>query len=474
MSGPTEHLSNTDSHAGRLIGAARGKIGGTLHQFRGDGLRARAMRGSSWTLFGFGTSQVLRLGSNLILTRLLFPEAFGLMALASVFMTGLQMFSDIGIRPSIIQNKRGEDIEFLNTAWTMQVIRGFVLTAIACALAYPVSILYEVPTLFPLLCVIGSTAAIRGFQTTGYATSNRKIQLGKLIMVELTTTLAGIVAMIVWAWIHPTVWALAGGGVFASILSVLLGHKVLNTHRHRLQWDRSSAQELIKFGKWIVISSIITFVAQSGDRVLLPKVLAITDLAYYSLALVLAQMPAQIFKQLASKVLFPAFSEAIAHGQHGKLNKIIRHFALASSPAYLYPLALIFFAESLIGFLYDPRYAPTAGALTLLAVGSWFAMLRSCQSGLLLAAGYSRGSMLINLTTVLSGLPLAVWLGTRAGLEGFCVGIVASEAIAYLIQRRLVSTTVEGLGRAVDYAVLCILLAVITLKTGLVILGIAG
>ena len=62
-----------------------------------------------------------------MLTRLLFPEAFGLMALIQTFMIGLAMFSDLGIGPAIIQSDRGEDPDFLNTAWVMQILRGICL-----------------------------------------------------------------------------------------------------------------------------------------------------------------------------------------------------------------------------------------------------------------------------------------------------------------------------------------------------------
>lgn len=103
----------------------------------GNGLRQRAMRGAVISLGGTAGHQVMRLLSNLALTRLLFPEAFGLMALMQTFMIGLQMFSDIGLRPSIIQNPRGEEPDFLNTAWTLQVARGVVLWLGACALAWP-------------------------------------------------------------------------------------------------------------------------------------------------------------------------------------------------------------------------------------------------------------------------------------------------------------------------------------------------
>ena len=90
-------------------------------------LRQLAVRASIWTIGGLGTSQAIRLASNIVLTRLLFPEAFGLMAIVNVWIYGLQMMSDVGLGASIIQNKRGDEPAFLNTVWTMQVFRGFAL-----------------------------------------------------------------------------------------------------------------------------------------------------------------------------------------------------------------------------------------------------------------------------------------------------------------------------------------------------------
>ena len=110
-----------------------------MQKFRGSSLTARALRSALFTLGGFGSAQLIRLASNLILTRLLFPEAFGMMALTMVFLQGLQMFSDVGVAPAIQQSKRGDDADFLDTAWTIQVVRGLCLWLAACALAWPVS-----------------------------------------------------------------------------------------------------------------------------------------------------------------------------------------------------------------------------------------------------------------------------------------------------------------------------------------------
>src|SRR6185437_887750 len=82
-----------------------------------NSLRFRAIRAGIWTIGGYGANQVLRLGGNLLLTRLLFPEAFGLMALVTSVMVGLSMFLDVGVEASIIQNKRGHEESFVNAAW---------------------------------------------------------------------------------------------------------------------------------------------------------------------------------------------------------------------------------------------------------------------------------------------------------------------------------------------------------------------
>ncbi len=141
-------------------------------------LKARALHGSMWTAFNFASSQGLRLGSNLILTRLLVPEAFGTVLLINVVIQGLHMFSDTGIGPSIIRNKRGDDAAFLNTDWTIQVFRGCALWLVCLLLAWPLAMFYEDALLMWLLPVAGLTPLAVGFVSTGPCTFHRHLRLG--------------------------------------------------------------------------------------------------------------------------------------------------------------------------------------------------------------------------------------------------------------------------------------------------------
>ncbi|HJV94926.1 MAG TPA: oligosaccharide flippase family protein, partial [Albitalea sp.] len=143
-------------------------------------LRQRVIHAGSWAVGGHVLGQAIRLGGNLILTRLLVPEAFGLMAIVYVLMIGFALFSDLGIGANIVQNPRGEDPSFLNTAWTVQIVRGIVIWVLSLlsAVALPVAAsfgwvkagtVYGDPLLPWVIAAFSFTAVIGGFDSTNIA-----------------------------------------------------------------------------------------------------------------------------------------------------------------------------------------------------------------------------------------------------------------------------------------------------------------
>jgi O-antigen/teichoic acid export membrane protein len=237
--------------------------------FSGRGLMARVLRSASWLMIGYGGSQALRLAANLVLARLLFPEAFGLMALVTVVTVGLSLFSDVGIGPAIAQNPRGDDPDFLNTAWTIQVIRGFGLWAMTLLLAWPVAWVYDTPDLILYLPIAGVALAIAGFNPTRIETAHRHLLVGRLTALDLAAQAIGVGAMVLVAWATGSVMALVLGGVLQAGAKLLLTHYGLPGARNRFRWEKSAAQELIRFGKWIFLSTAFWFLTSQGDRAIL-------------------------------------------------------------------------------------------------------------------------------------------------------------------------------------------------------------
>lgn len=360
------------------------------NHFSGEGLRSRVIRGTAISLAGTGGQQLLRLLSNLILTRLLFPEAFGLMALIQTFIVGLQMFSDIGVRPSIIQNKRGEDPDFLNTAWTVQIIRGVVLWLVSCALAWPLSVFYDEPQILGLMPVVGLSALIAGFSTTKTAVANRKFKLGRQTVIGLCTQALGIVVMIGLAWIWPSVWALVIGSLISGLAGVLAGHRFMEGIPNRLRWDSSAARDLLSFGRFIFVSTLAGFFINQGDKLFLGKFVSLGDLGVYNIAFFMAGFPGTLGGMIAARILFPLYREIRPSQNAGNRAKIRRARNLLTGSLVLMFGGLALIGVPLIDLLYDDRYAGAGSMLIIMALMQIPNALVMGNNQLLLAEGDSR------------------------------------------------------------------------------------
>ena len=396
-------------------------------------LKELALRGSVWTVAGYGLSQILRLGCNLVLTRLLFPEIFGLSALITVFITGLHMFSDVGIGPSIIQNDRGDDPVFLNTAWTIQVFRGMALWICACIGAWPFAIFYGESQLCILIIVSGFTTVISGFNSTGLFTAKRHLRIKRLTLVEIGSQLGSICVMIVWAIISPTVWVVVVGGLAKALLTLLLSHIWLSEIAHKFTWDRQSFQSLIRFGRWIFVSTVLGFLVNNADRLILGKFLSLSDLGVYSIASMIAKVIQQVYAKLSNQILFPIFSK-LKHLSPEDLLERIKKIRITIMIFFLPPLwILVVFGQDIIMLLFDQRYHGAGWMLQALSAGS-VVLIGSAIGPFYLAFGNS--FLFMKLMAVRASLLLAAMIigGITYGTVGLIVGIAASQLLYYPIQ----------------------------------------
>ena len=151
-----------------------------MTETRRSGLFKRALGGGMFVAGSYVFAQFARLLSNLVLTRLLYPEAFGVMALVMVVLVGLQMFSDVGIGPAISRSPRGDDPDFLNTAWTIEIIRGIALWLVCCAIAVPFARFYDAPEVVPYLIVAGFMTVVSGLTPMRVMTAERHLSLRQL------------------------------------------------------------------------------------------------------------------------------------------------------------------------------------------------------------------------------------------------------------------------------------------------------
>jgi O-antigen/teichoic acid export membrane protein len=396
-------------------------------------LKKLAIRGAIWTIAGYGTNQLLRFGGNLILTRLLVPEYFGLMAVVNTLRIGIELFSDLGITQSIVNNKRGDEPAFLNTAWTLQVIRGCLLWLFCLLITLPVAKLYNDDRLLWLIPIVALSTLFDGFTSTTIPTLQRRMELAKFSLFELILQVLGLSTLIVLATLSPTIWALGVGVVLGGIYRMVGSFWLIPGYSNRFAWEQDAVKEIMSFGRWMFLATSVTFLNEQADRLILAKLLSFRLLGVYTIAYTLAGIPREIVKHLSYRVIFPTISNLLDLPRSSLRAKIVGQRRLILMGFAILIAVLVTVGDLVIAVLYDKRYAEATWMMPILSCGIWFSVLFYTTSPVLLAIGkpfYSAQSNLAGFVMIGLGLPLAFY---RFGTVGAIIVIALSDMPLYIV-----------------------------------------
>ena len=406
-------------------------------------IKSRALRGSMWTMFAFGAGQLIRFVSSPILAYLLTPEDFGTIALVSVFVGSLACFADVGIEQAVIQSKRGDDETFLHTAWTLHVLRGIVLWLGCCLIAYPVYWLYRdkgnAHYLLAMLPVVGLNPLIAGFNSARIFSHNRHLQLGRITLMALGHQLVAVAIQISFAFVWRSPWSIVCGGMAGSCFYCLASHTLLPGLRDRFRWDASVRHELLHFGKWIMVSTIFTFIALQIDRPLLGKMMDEALLGIYMVAMNLVRVPAEVIGRLTSVTLFPALARAAEKHPQEMARVFRRARGLILDVCVALSLGIILAGPVFVRLFYKQRWHPAAEFTQWSMVGGWFLLLQLSADRALLAAGKTRPLAVSNLVCLIVTV-IGAFAGHYVdvhhfggGITGFILGAAAGRVAGHMM-----------------------------------------
>ena len=379
--------------------------------------------GAAWTIGAFGISQVIRFASNVILARLLAPELFGLMVIVNTLGIGMQLMSDIGIGQNIIYSKNANEPNFYNTAWTLQIIRGIGLWTLFLIAAVPVANFYNIQALSLILPISGLSILFTGFSSVSLSLLQKRMLFAKLNIFNLVIAFLSSTIIILFAYFSRTIWALVLGGVAGSALFMLGSYFLLRDLKHRFCLDKQSVAEILRFGKWIVVSSVVFFLSANFDRLYFAKIVPLELLGVYGIARTISDMIGNVANRLGWSVVFPYISS------HENMSReLLRQHISPIRLKFLLLAALscslfIATADLAITILYDERYHAANWMLPILLIGAWFSMISTLNESTLLGLGkpsYVAMANSVKFIFLAFGLPISV------RLYGFSAGIMTS------------------------------------------------
>lgn len=389
-------------------------------------LRARVFKAGGYSALGYGATQLLRFASNLVLTRLLYPEAFGLMAIVGAVLVGVTMLSDVGVSQSIVRSANGTDTDFLNTAWTIQLAKGVVVALLMCLGARPLAAAYGQPLIAQLLPVMALVALISGFASTKVALANRNVDALRVTWIDVGSLALSLVVAMLLAYRDPSPWALVWGNVVGAIVKVAAGHALLHGPGNRLRWNRDAARQILSFGSWVLLSSSLTFLVGEGNKLIAAALMSVHLLALTSLAGTLNMTFSMAILYVASRVLFPAYAEMLRNNPERFARTVSRARLAQIVPIWLVAAALTLAGSQIVDLLYDDRYKDAGLILQMQAASILVGVLTNAYTGVLFAMGR------VGLSAVLTGVQVLMqWLFMLIGNHWFGpVGVVAGNSLA--------------------------------------------
>jgi len=365
-----------------------------------------ARGGTASVVAGSAYTNALRIVSSMTLTRLLDPDAFGVVGVVMSVSLILAMLSDVGLYPFIVRHDGNTDATFLDEVWTLRLGRSVVLTAAMAAAAWPAATFMEKPALAPVLAVYGISFLIEGCSSLAFATAVREGKLWRLTVLEALTATIQLAIGIAVAMVFRSSWTLVVAMLASGVVRTFLSFAMFPGSARRFAPSRERARELWSFSRLIAASSLLSLLILQADKLVLARLMPLADYGHYVIAATLAAAPTPLATGYAQRVLYPAYADAFRRGGAAALAAIF--YAKRRTATLLYMAAvggLVGGAPLVVSLLYDPRYAEVAPLLSLLAISATVYLSAISADEALVAAGLTRWPFYASITRV-------VWLAT--------------------------------------------------------------
>lgn len=390
-------------------------------------LRQKALKGVVWTAIQNWGRQIIAFAIFFLLARLLEPKAFGLVALASLFLNFMQVFTDQGFGQAIIQRKE-VDKEHLDTAFWTNIALSLLLIVVSIAGAEPISALFKEPALTPIIRWLSLSFLLSGLNGVQSALLSREFKFKVLAVRSLVAVLVGGVVGLVMALRGYGVWSLVGQQLANGIAGVIV---LWGTSKWRPGWgfSRHHFRELFSFGINIVGIKFLNFFNRRSDDFLIGYFLGPVALGYYTVAYRVLQIITQLMTSTIDQVALPTFSKMQKEPERLRqaFYKVTQVASFIAFPAFITMAAL---APELVQVFFGDKWAPSIPVMQVLAFIGILHSIYFFNSTVIMAMGKPNWQLRINCMNAVSNV-LGFLIAVRWG--------IVAVAAAYVLRGYLLS-----------------------------------
>lgn len=387
----------------------------------------KVLSGGKWTSIESGYTALLQLIRLYILTKLLIPSDFGLMAMGMIVIGFSRLFANFGLSAAIIYKKNITNKQ-LSSLYCFNILVGLVICFIVFFSSEIIAeYVFQESRLVPVLQIIGFVFIISSFSTQYSALLKKHLKFTELAKINIISLTAGFTITLVLAYLGKGVYALVYGliaeSILGSLLSIIAGRQF---HIPRLYFKLSEIKYYLSFGGYQFGQQMISYLREEGDSLIIGAFLSVETLGVYSVAKQLVIKPIRLIRSIYAKMAFPVYSNIQDQKQ---LNQwVISIFKLMM--ALLLPIMglLIVFPDIIITYFYGSNWDEATVLIRLLAILFSLRILRDTFGPLLISRGKVKIAFYYNL--VFSTIAIAVMLiAIRYSINYVLYGLIAIEIL---------------------------------------------
>jgi O-antigen/teichoic acid export membrane protein len=416
-----------------------------------SGFAGRVANAASWAFLLQLVFKVLDLVRTVVLARLIAPNDFGLMGIAMLVVSLVMNFTQLGFSSALVQRKGDLEPEYLNTAWTVEIVRGLALGMVLLAGAPLVGTFFDAPEAVGLTQLMAVGLVIGGFTNVGVVAFDRDLEFQRRFVFRLVPNVADLLVSITLAIVLRSAWALAAGWVASRVATVVASY-VAHPYRPRLRWDRERATTLLRFGIWLLGSQVLLYLMLNLDDIWVGRLLGATALGFYQMAFTLSQVMTTEVTSVVNTVAFPAYSRV-----QDDLPRLRRaYLSSLQFVAFLaFPMAagLWFVGEEAVRVFLGDKWLPALPAFYVLLLWGLIRSLLATTGPLFRGIGRPDTQTKIQaLQLVLLALaiyPLTSQYGIVGAAWATVVAAVVPDTIALVAAARVTRTNWEDMSRII-------------------------
>jgi len=386
-------------------------------------------RALKWSTFGKFSSQIVTWAITLIVIRILEPKDYGLIAIASSFITLFTLVSDMGLGAALVQAEQitTEKIRAIQGAVFLSAL---VIVGTILILAPAISLFFEVSQLSSVLSALAVLFLIEAFRSVPHNLLVRALDFKKIAWIELVSRILGAISTLALALYGAGVWALVLGNLIAHLVGTI-GTVVSTRYSPVPSFRMRVIVNEFRFGASILGQSIIWWVYSQADVFIVGKMLSVYALGLYSIASHLAKLPLQKVGEVVNQVTLSAFSKSRndPDATLSQLRTSVSFLFITSFPIFF---GISSVAQEVTDVILGPQWSEAVVPIVLIPLIMPLRLVSAPLSQALNALG-KPNVVIVNLAISAVVIPSGLFIGVQWGVEGVCWALVICSPITFCV-----------------------------------------